>query len=218
MRKSSILFILIFGITNLSFLNSTKDRRFKEYLIFGNDPMLTSKQDTLDCIKYMLKRKGDTRINMIWVDTKKTDTILNPMSSSSSRLEKITHQIAALYLISSLHYGTYDFARRVQLYYYSPDSIYEGPTKFIRNLEIIGCGNCLLKSFQHFDGVDCHKIVDKGHLREIFKNYEKWFELVETYGLDSVRKMREYPLKGSQYIWAGEEEYLNKIEAVHNTR
>lgn len=180
-------------------------KKYKSFLLYGDDPELKTYEDTIECIEYLLKAKGNTQVNLYWNIQKQMenkDTIDRYISSRVlSHYPLITNQLAALYLISVLYHHTDTFTSMVEISYFGTDSAHVLAHKIIRNLKARPCRLCIFKKKGRDVKVYRYKVTDKRHLKKLYKIYNNWFELVKENGLTYMRETGQYPLKGTQYSW-----------------
>jgi hypothetical protein len=170
-------------------------------LLIGNtefQQVISSTNDSLkmELIGCLIKKKGDKTVNAKWFDhtngIKKMENIAKQADYRYSR-RLATNQFVALYLISAIYYSNLEFCDKILIEYSDED----GKTKYTTNLKWKACPNQKRNIKRNkFEGVR-YKTVDNSVIKEIYLQYEDWYNEAKIKGLKNVKP----PLFDSQYKW-----------------
>lgn len=189
----------LFGCSKKAYLENNKEKQYQDFLIKGKTCQLSSLQDTLQLIKFLLSNEGNEKLNTSWFGrTREADSADIARNLCSSQTDEgipfVSNQFAALYLISSLAHDSLNFTDNVAIYYY--DSISNHLIQ-VRDLKLSDCKICFLKQ-NSFGKNQYYKATMQAILRELFILYKEWYSQVKEKGYYSVHK---FPLSDSRFSW-----------------
>lgn len=170
-------------------------------LLIGNtefQQVISSTNDSLkmELIGCLIKKKGDKTFNSKWfgyTNKIKRDYHNAKISNHSFISPRATNQFVALYLISAIYYSDLEFCDKILVEYNDED----GKSRTTTNLKGKACPNQKENIKRNkFEGVR-YKTVDNSVVKEIYLQYEDWYNEAKTKGLKNVKA----PLFDSQYKW-----------------